>query len=120
LIETLRSSGTEITESMDLNNDVAIHLIVDQAGDQVGLWLSGVGPFATLRQLDSDGRSLWVTGPEDAPTSLAALVATAVQRAGLQLLDRRTVTQKIRMQCFDGETEASLYQALFTDTDRIP
>jgi hypothetical protein len=120
LIETLRSSGTEITESMDLNNDVAIHLIVDQAGDQVGLWLSGVGPFATLRQLDSDGRSLWVTGPEDAPTPLAALVATAVQRAGLQLLDRRTVTQKIRMQCFDGETEASLYQALFTDTDRIP
>jgi hypothetical protein len=120
LIETLRSSGTEITESMDLNDDVAILLVVDQAGDQVGLWLSGVGPFAALVHQDAEGRYCWVIGPDHAPTPLAALVAAAVQHAGLQLLDRRMVTRKIRMQRFDGETEASLYQALFTDTDRIP
>lgn len=120
LIEELRSSGTEITESMDLNDDVAILLVVDQAKDQVGLWLSGVGPFAALVHQDAEGRYCWVTGPDGAPTPLAALVATIVQRADLQLLDRRTVSRKIRMQWYDGETEATLYQALFTDTDIIP
>jgi hypothetical protein len=120
LVEALRSSGAEVTNTTDRNDDVSIHLVMDQAGDQIGLGLSGVGPFAALVHQDADGRYYWVTRPDDAPTPLAALVATAVQRAGFQLLDRATVTKKIRMCRADGTEEATLYQALFTDTDMIP
>jgi hypothetical protein len=120
LIEALRSGGIGITETTDRNDDVSIQLVLDQAGDQVGLGLSGVGPFAALLHQDADGRYCWVTRPDDAPTPLAALVATAVQRAGLQMLDRSTVTKTIRMARADGTAEATLYQALFTDSDRVP
>ena len=120
LIEALRSSGIGITETTDRNDDVSMQLVVNQAADQVGLALSGVGPFAALLHQDADGRYCWVTRPDDAPTPLATLVATAVKRAGLQLLDRGTVTRTIRMNRADGTAEATLYQALFTDSDRIP
>jgi hypothetical protein len=36
------------------------------------------------------------------------------------LLDRNTATRVIKMNRADGTTEATLYQALFTDSDRIP
>src|ERR1019366_3245483 len=84
LIEALRSSGARITETTDRNDDVSIQLVVDLAGDQVGLGLSGVGPFAALLHQDADGRYCWVTRPDGAPTPLAALVAAAVKRAGFQ------------------------------------
>jgi hypothetical protein len=120
LVETLRSGGNQITETTDPNDDVSIQLVVDHAGDQVGLGLSGVGPFAALLHQDADGRYYWITRPEDAPTPLAALVATVVTRAGFNLLDRDTVAKTIQMSRADGTTEATIYQALFTDTDVIP
>jgi hypothetical protein len=57
---------------------------------------------------------------EDAPTRLSAFIAKAVQDAGLLLPARSTVAHKISMQRADGSAEAPFYQALFTDTDRIP
>lgn len=120
LVETLRSSGIEITDTTDLNDDVAVHLVLDRSGDQVGLALSGVGPYAALLHQDVAERYSWVTQPENAPTPLAALVAQTVQRAGFQLLDRRLVSQTIKMSWYDGSEEVTLYQALFTDRDRIP
>jgi hypothetical protein len=120
LIEALRASGADVAETTDRNDDVSVQLVVDHAGDQIGLALSGVGPFVALLHQDADGRYCWVTRPDDAPTPLAGLVATAVRRAGFQLLDRATVTRKIRMGNADGTQEATLYQALFTDTDVIP
>ena len=42
LVEALRSSGAEVTNTIDRNNDVSIQLVLDQAGDQIGLGLSGV------------------------------------------------------------------------------
>ncbi len=82
--------------------------------------LSGVGPFAVLWRRDAEGRNCWVTQSDQAPTPLAALVAQIVERAGLKLLDRATVVRKIRMNRADGTEEATFYQTLFTDTDRIP
>ncbi len=43
-----------------------------------------------------------------------------VQQAGFRLLDRSLVSQPIAMTWYDGSTEVTLYQALFTDTDWIP
>ena len=37
-----------------------------------------------------------------------------------QLLDRQLVSRTIRMNWYDGSEEVTIYQALFTDTDRIP
>jgi len=120
LIESLRSSGIDITDTTDLNDDVAIHLVLDQSGNQVGLALSDVGLYAALLHQDTAERYSWVTQPENAPTPLAALVAQTVQRADFQLLDRRFVSQTIKMSWYDGSEEVTLYQALFTDTDQIP
>ena len=120
LIEDLRAKGIEITETTDQDDDVATHLAAGQGGNEVGLMLSGVGPFAALLHQDGDGRYCWVTRPDKAPTPLAALIATTVERAGFQLLNRDTVTRTIAMNRADGATEATLYQALFTDSDVIP
>lgn len=120
LIEGLQSSGIKITDTTDLNDDVSIHLVLDRAGDQLGLALSGVGPYAALLHQDAAERYSWVTQPENAPTPLAVLVAQAVQHAGFQLLDRRLVSRMIKMSWYDGSEEVTLYQALFTDRDRIP
>jgi len=116
----LKSSGITITETTDLNDDVSSQLIGEKDGDDVAIELSGVGPFAVVRLAGTDGNDKWVTRPEAAPTPLAAQVATAVQRAGFQLLDRATVTKRIRMCRADGTEEATLYRTLFTDTDVIP
>lgn len=120
LIEAMRSSGMEVTETTDRSNDVSIQIVVDQGGDQVGLGLSGVDPFAVLLHQDADGEYSWVTRPDAAPTLLATLVATAVNRAGFQILDRGTVARTIKISRADGETETTLYQALFSDTDKLP
>lgn len=120
LISWLKGSGFTITETTDLNDDVSTQLIAEKDGDQNALELSGVGPFAVLRHIQRDGRSRWVTQPEHAPTPSSAAVAKAIQRAGLQLLAREMLAQTIEMQRWDGKTEATLYQALFTDTDIIP
>lgn len=120
LIEALRSGGAEVTETTDPNDDVSVQLVIDRAGDQVGLGLSGVGPFAALLHQGVDGNYLWVTWPDNAPTPLASQVATVVRQAGFHLLDRGTVMKTIRMSRADGTAAATLYQALFTDTDMIP
>lgn len=120
LVEDLQAEGIKITETTDQNYDVGTHLAAGQGGDEVGLVLSGIGPFAAVLHQDSDRRYCWVTRPEKAPTPLAALVATTVERAGFHLLNRDTVTRTIAMNRADGTTEAKLYQALFTDSDVIP
>lgn len=120
LIDALRLRGIEVAETTDLNDDVSTQLVASQAGDHAALELSAVGPFAIVRHLGADGRSRWVVQPGEALTPLTAFIVTAVARAGFDLLDRSTVSRRIRMRRADGETEATLYQALFTDTDRIP
>ena len=120
LTKELQAKGVEITETTDQNDDVATHLAAGRDGDQVGLALSGVGPFAALLHQSGDGRCRWVTGPDTAPTPLTALVAATVERAGFQLLSRDDVLSTIAMNRADGATEATLYQALFTDSDVIP
>lgn len=120
LTEAIRANGIEITDTTDLNGDVSVQLVLDRSGDQVGLGLSGVGPYAVLLHEDADERYSWITQSENAPTPLAALIAAIVKQAGFKLLDRDVVTRTITMSRPDGTTEATLYQALFTDTDRIP
>jgi hypothetical protein len=120
LISSLKNQGISITETTDLNDDVSVQLIAERDDDEVALELSGVGPFAALRHSETNGRDQWITGADDAPTPLAVLVANIVRRAGFNLLDRTMATKKIRMCRADGTEEATLYQALFTDTDVIP
>ena len=120
LIGSLRSSGIEIIDTTDLNNDVSIRLVLNQAGDQVGLALSGVGSYAALLHQDAAERYSWVTRPEDAPTPLAAQVARNVRHAGFWLLERSLVSRTVGMKWYDGSEEVTLWQALFTDSDRIP
>jgi hypothetical protein len=116
LIEKLRSGGIAITETTDPNDDVSTQLSLRMGGDQVALELSVVGAFAVLRHLEADGSYRWVMGPDDAPTPLARQVATAVQQAHLRLLDPPTAKRTITM----NRAKATLYQALFTDSDRVP
>lgn len=120
VIESLRSSGIEVTDTTDLNNDVSFQLVLDRSGDQVGLALSGVGPFAAVIHQKLGESYSWVTQSEEAPTPLAATVVQTVQQAGFRLLDRNLVSQPIAMSWYDGSTEVTLYQALFTDSDQIP
>lgn len=120
LIEELRAKGLEIIETTDENDDVSNQIVAVLSGDRVSVGLSGVGPFATIIHQAADGRYRWVTGPGKAPTPVAAVVASAVQQAGFRLLDRKTVARSIKMNRADGTRHATLYQALFTDTDRFP
>ena len=120
LVECLLSGGIDIRNTTDLNDDVSLFLALRQTADRAILALSGVGLFAALIHLDSAGRYSWVTEPEGAPSPLTKTVAHIVQRAGFALLDRALVSQTIPMTWYDDSTEVTLYQALFTDTDRIP
>ena len=52
--------------------------------------------------------------------AVARAVAALVEQAGFLLLTGDIVTRTIKMNGWDGSTEATLYQALFTDTDWIP
>jgi hypothetical protein len=120
LIENLRASGVMVTETTDPNDDVSTQLVVSRSGEQVALELSAVGPFGVVRHLREDGCSQWVSKPSETASSLAADVAAIAERAGLRLLDRDTAATKIRMNLTGEDTHATLYQALFTNTDRIP
>jgi hypothetical protein len=120
VMQALLRKGIEILETTDENDDVSTQLVARRSGEQVGIGLSGVGPFAVVLHQGLDGEYRWVTGPDDASSSLASLIAETVERAGYELLDRKMVERRIRMKRADGSGEATLYQALFTDTDRIP
>lgn len=120
LIAALRAKGVDVLETTDENDDVSTQLVAAQSGDQVSLGLSGVGPFAAVVHQDGKGQYSWVSQPGKGPTPLAKLVATLVEQAGFRLLDRNVVTGTIKMKRPDGSTEATLYQALFTDSDQIP
>ncbi len=110
----------DVLDTTDLNSDVSTHLVVSQSDDWVGLGLSGIGPFAALVHQDEDEHYSWVTAPDQGPTPLAKAVAGVVEQAGFLLLTRDVVTRTVKMNSWDGSTEATLYQALFTDTDWIP
>ncbi|MEJ1978581.1 MAG: hypothetical protein WDN49_23180 [Acetobacteraceae bacterium] len=120
LMDAFQSNGIAMTDTTDFNDDVSLRLILDHAGDGGPIEALWSGPARGRAPSDAEGRFLWVTRPDQAPTPLAALVAQTVERAGLKLLDRATVARKIKMSRPDGTGEATLYQALFTDTDRIP
>ena len=120
LIAELRRTGMNVLETTDENDDVSTRLVVSRSGDWVGLGLSGIGPFAALIHQDQDEQYSWVTTPDQGPTPLAKTVAELVEEAGFLLLPRDIVTKTVKMNLWDGSTEATLYQALFTDTDRIP
>ena len=120
LIAELRRNGMDVLDTTDENDDVASFLVISQTGDEVGLALSGVGPFASLVHQDEDERYVWVADPDQGPTPLAKTVAALVEQAGFLLLSRDVVTRTVKMNRWDESTEATLYQALFTDTDRIP
>lgn len=120
LIDDLRASGATVTETTDPNDDVSTQLVVSGAGDMVAVELSAVGPFGVVRQLGADGTSRWVSKQHRAATDFARRVADAVQRTGIRLLDREAAVTRIPMRLDDGGTDATLYQALFTNTDRIP
>ena len=120
VIAELQGNGIDVLDTTDENDDVASFLVISQSGDEVGLALSGVGPFASLVHQDEEERYSWVIDPDQGPTALAKSVAAHVVKAGFLLLSRDVVTRTIKMNRWDGSTEATLYQALFTDTDRIP
>ena len=120
LVAELRRNGMEVLDTTDVNADVSTFLDISQSGDQVGLAMSGVGPFASLIHGHEDEGYFWVTKPDQGPTPLAKAVAALVEQAGFLLLTRDIVTRTIKMTRLDESTEATLYQALFTDTDWIP
>ena len=119
-VAELRRKVIDVLETSDENDDVSTQLVAARSGDQVSVGLSGVGPFATVIHCSEDGRYSWVTKLEEGPTPLAELVAMLVEQAGFQLLDRDILIRTIAMNRPDGSTEATLNQALFTDSDRIP
>lgn len=120
LVDELRASGLTIAETTDPNDDVATRVIASQGSSEVELALSGVGPFAVLMQLNDDEDCCWITDSNESPSSLAAHTAKTVEQRGFSLLSRDTVAQKVPMNRADGSTEATVYQALFTDSDMIP
>ena len=120
VIDALRAAGIAVADATDMNDDVAVHLALDRNGEQVGIVLSGVGPFAALLHQNPDGKYCWIDKLDGAPNNLARQVAEIVQRAGLALLDRTTVVHTIQMTRPDGNETSTRYQALFTDSDVIP
>ncbi len=56
-IADLRERGADVLETTDENDDVSTQLFVTQSGDEVGLSLSGVGPFAAVVHYGRDGQS---------------------------------------------------------------
>ncbi len=119
VIQSLQGSGITVMDMTDNNDDVSLRLVLNRAGDQVGLALSCVGPFAGVIHQEPGGRYLWVTQPQNAPTPLAATTAQTVQQAGFKLLGLDLVSRLIPMTWYDGSTEVTLYQALFSDSDII-
>ena len=120
LLQSLSASGAMVTETTDPNDDVSFQVVVSQAGEQIALELSAIGPFGVVRRLANDGSSQWVPKSNETTSPLAARVAGAAERAGVHLLDRDTAAMKVDIHFEPNDTGATLYQALFTNTDVIP
>jgi hypothetical protein len=120
LLQSLSASGASVTETTDPNDDVSVQAVVSQAGEQIALELSAIGPFGVVRRLADDGSSQWISKSDETTSPLAARVAGAAERAGVRLLDRDTAAMKVDIRFEPDDTGATLYQALFTNTDVIP
>ncbi len=82
LVGELRAAGLTIVETTDPNYDIATHVIAHRGSSKVALALSGVGPFATVRQFDDDGHSCWMSNSHMSSSSLAVEIAKTVQQRG--------------------------------------
>ena len=120
LKDALREGGRSLIETTDPNDDVSTQLVVRAGNEQVAVELSVVGDFAIVRLLRPDGASTWVTGPGDTTSALALHATRLVGRAGLKLLDRGTATTRVKIRVNDDQPTATVYQALFTNTDQVP
>lgn len=116
LLEELGRSFT-LFETTDENDDVAFtHLLSGDAQD-LGLWLSMVGPYALIQRVGEDHVET-LRAPFSAQEEM--LIAT-LREHNITLVSEDLLQHRIRMNLDEAvEGKVTLYQALFDNGQALP
>jgi hypothetical protein len=119
LEDALRGLGT-MAETTDVNDDVSFNFSIQSGGEHWGIALSMVGPYAVVWG-GPTGINGVVSPHERAPTGFSGRLLEVLTAHGIEVLPERVVTSPLEFSgsAVDAE-DATLFQALFTDTDVLP
>ena len=116
----------DVEEDTDPNDDVSFGYILTRKGaPQSGArWIlraSMVGPWAILLREAPGGPPILVSERTPSPSEDESSIRTIVAGWGLNLLDEDLLTRRVPLRLPNAEEDdATLYQALFTDSGFLP
>ena len=115
ILAKLEKKGTSIVDHTDINDDVSINATLD---GKLGLWLSLIGPFATLRRIKNGEKDRIIVAPNDCEDDLESLVISTAINEGVTFLDRETLLKPLPLAVPNRpKEETRVYHALFSDDD---
>ncbi len=120
IIDRIKLHGVNAIEYTDANDDVSRQIVIGSKGEEIAMGLSVVGPYASVRALRSDGKSTWITGENKTLSNLCEFIMNILEEFRITVIDRKIAATYLPMKMLNQEKQATVYQALFTDTDVIP
>ena len=116
LMERLQQSF-DVHETTDENDDVAFICLVSSDAEDLGLWLSMVGPYALIQRVGEDHVETLREPHSDAETEVLAVLA----EHHVALVSDDLLRHRIRMNLPEAEGgKVTLYQALFDNSQPLP
>ncbi len=116
LLDRLEQSF-EVRDSTDENEDVAFICLVSSDLEDLGLWLSMVGPYALIQRVGEDHVETLREPYTDAETEVLAVLA----EHHVALVSDALLRHRIRMNLPEAEGgKVTLYQALFDNSQPLP
>ena len=108
-------------DDTDVNTDVSFGCLLAASGERWLLRVSMVGPYAVLVRLGQEGGGEVLPGPSPSSSEAEQRLIGTVAASGLRLLDRDLLLRTVPLRLLAAPSgTASVYQALFVDTDFPP
>jgi hypothetical protein len=106
-----------VRETTDENDDVAFVCLVSSETEDLGLWLSMVGPYALIQRVGENHVETLRAPYSDAETDVLALLS----EHHVILVRDEVLRHRIRMALPEAEGgTVTLYQALFDNSQALP
>ena len=107
----------EILETTDAEEDIAFTYLVSEGSEDLGLWLSMVGPYALLQRVGEDHVEILREPYSEAEEDVLATLADH----GITVVPEALLGHTIKMNLPDAaDGKVTLYQALFDNSQALP
>jgi hypothetical protein len=107
----------EILETTDEAEDVAFTYLVSSESQDLGLWLSMVGPYALIQRVEEDEVEILRAPYSD----VEAEVLATLSEHHISLVPEEALRHLIRMELPEAVAgKVTLYQALFDNSQAVP